>query len=239
MSVPLIDAQVLQEFLDKAEPLLSEADLRAIGDCMQRRTGALLAGDTDVAEALRQAPATRRLQARDLGGWDDRLREIWPQLRQGDADGALLRLCEREEPPPWIVDAATFWLHAASPAENPWWARWVLERRRRTGAILLLLDDPGALAEGGTAQAYVDLRQAVQFLTEILAATRRLRPVAQPYRATVALAAVYAVYMFTMASWRMTDEFTQVMPPFPGVVASLLGVARREVRCVGGEGEGG
>lgn len=240
MKTPLIDAEAMGEFLDKAEPLLPEDFLRTLGERWKRLTDRLHGGGV-AAEWPRLwdlTPATRRLAQPLRQTWQARAEELWPLVSAGTAEAALDRLASwGGETPLWLLDWATFWLHVADPERNPWWARWVYRPDGRTGALLLLLDEPDAFGGDGLGSTYQVMREALRFLAEVLASTRRLRATDETHRATVALASVYAVYMFTMAAWRMTTEFTQVLPPFPRVVSALVGIDRWEDSQLGGKGQ--
>ncbi|MCY0885785.1 MAG: hypothetical protein OWV35_07875, partial [Firmicutes bacterium] len=88
-------------------------------------------------------------------------------------------------------------------------------------------------------EAYRLVQAGTAFVGEVLAATRRLRQVGEPYRPLLALAAVYGVYLFTMTAWKMSQEFTTLLPPFPAVLKTMLGLTRWEGRPRGPEGQSG
>lgn len=235
----LIDAEALAEFLDKAEPFLPGQLQSSYGRALRHRTDSLGRGIPD-AMLWRLPPATRRRPQEASRAAGERAERILAAARTGDAAGVLGMVEDWSDRPPWAVDWATFWLHSHWPERCPWWARWVYRPGERTGALLLVLSD----AEGGLGtnlrETYSAIGQAEEFLGAVLASTRRLRHVEEAFRPTLALAAIYAVYMFTMASWRMTEEFTQVLPRFEVVVAKLLGIDHRwEASRIGAEGQGG
>lgn len=236
MSVPLIDAEALREFMDKAMPLLPPVYLQGVARVLERRSDDALRVNFE-GDAVWSTPATRRLPEAERSHWQDSAETIWPLILEGDAQGVLDRT--EGTAPEWLRDWATFWMHARDPETYPWWARWVYRPIDRTGALLLVLDDPDALAGLGDVTCYSRMRESELFLGEVLQSTRRLPGIPAPHVPTVALAAIYGVYMFTMASWRMTSEFTQALPPFPNVVRTLLGINRWEWNRIGTEGQTG
>lgn len=237
MSAPLIDAQALGEFLDKAQPLLAPDFLQGISSVLERRTQDVRRENLGWPAIWEHAPASRRLGQDERERFADTLQLLWPRIRAGDR-AEVLRVVSGGAPE-WLRDWATFWLHALSPEEHPWWARWSYRPGARTGALALLLDDPTILEGLAVGECYRRMAEAERFLYEVLGSTHRLAEVDAAHAPTVALAAVYAVYMFTMASWRMTPEFTQALPPFPNVVRTLLGIDRWEWSRIGTEGQVG
>lgn len=228
-TTPLIDAEVLREFFQKAEPFLSEEYLSRLSSDLVSRHRRVADSFPDFPELWNLVSATKRVSAEERAEWQPRLDSLRPLLKPADVHAVLTRIEEIPRPhPKWLVDWSTFWAHAANP-EVVWWARWVYAPTAETGALLLLLDNPAVLqgASNLTAQ-YQRVSDAVHFLEAVLESTRLLDTVASEYRPPVTLAVVYAVYMFTMASWKLTEEFTQVLPPFPVVVRMLLGLNRWE-----------
>lgn len=236
MTAAVIDAQAVGEFLDKAQPWLTEAVLADVGRSLEsraRQAPRLMDRWTALWDL---APVGRRISPEERASWAPHLQEWLADLREGDAERVLARLDETAERPGWLVDWATFWLHVRDPA-NPWWARWVFRPDHQTGALLLVVDDALLVGRGTLTATYQEIQRLAEFLAAVLASTGRLRSVPEPHRVTVALASVYAVYLFTMAAWRMTDEFTEVLPPFPVVVKTLLGLTRWEGTRLGGQSE--
>lgn len=237
MSAPLIDAQALGEFLDKAEPVLTSDFLRDVSRILAGRTEDLRAGNPGWPAIWQRAPASRRVAAEERGRFEDTLQQLWPRIHSGDRVDVLRAVSGGT--PEWVRDWATYWLHVRSPEDDPWWSRWSYRPQARTGALLLVLDDPASLEGLAGGECYRRMAESEHFLREVMGSTRRLPEVDAAHAPTVALAAVYAVYMFTMASWRMTPEFTQALPPFPNVVRTLLGIDRWEWSRVGTEGQVG
>lgn len=227
-NTPLIDAEVLREFFEKAEPFLTAEYLAQLSSDMDRRRLRVMEHVPDWPDLWDLSLATRRLPADERALWQPRLDPMRALFKNADVHGALEILETLAERPKWAVDWATFWAHLVNP-EVVWWARWVYTPASETGALLLLLDNPPVLQGAPDLKsAYQRLSDAVRFLGAVLDSTRQLEGVQAEYRPMATLALVYTVYMFTMASWKLTEEFTHVLPPFPVVVRMLLGLNRWE-----------
>lgn len=225
---PLIDAEVLREFFEKAEPFLTAEYLAQLSSDLDGRRLRVKAALPDWPALWDMAFATRRLPADERALWQPRLEPMRGLMEQADVHGALELVGSLPERPKWLVDWMTFWAHLVNP-EVVWWARWVYTPASETGALLLLLDNPTVLQGAADLQgAYQRVSDAVRFLAAVLDSTRQLEGVEAEYRPMATLALVYTVYMFTMASWKLTEEFTHVLPPFPVVVRMLLGLNRWE-----------
>lgn len=223
----VVDGEAVQEFLDKAEPLLEPPVQAALDAALHRRTDRVHREDIGWAARWALAPVSRRVSPAERLRWQPELEPIWALAAAGDGEGLLSRLAERPTAPDWLIDWATYWLNIYAP-EWPWWGRWVYRREGGTGALPLVTGDLDGLRGAGLVEAYAAIRQDVRFLGSVLDSTRRLTAVSDEHRPLVALGAVYAVYMFTMAAWKLTEEFTRVFPPFPVVLQTLLGVRRWE-----------
>ena len=223
----VVDGAAVQEFLDKAEPMLEPRALASLDAALHRRTAHAHREEVGWAARWALAPGARRVDPADRLRWQPELEPVWALAAAGEGEALLSLLAERPAAPAWLVDWATYWLNIHAP-DYPWWARWVYRREEGTGALPLVTGDMESLRGAGLVAVYGAIRQDVRFLGSVLESTRRLAAVSDEYRPLVALAAVYAVYMFTMAAWKLTDEFTRVFPPFPVVLQALLGVNRWE-----------
>ncbi len=225
VTAPLIDAAVLNEFFEKAEMFLTPEYLERLSDDQEERCRRVAKEFPQWPELWDWAPATRRLSLEDRKLWEPRLDPLVAHLKEADGPDVLQTFQSWGDIPKWLVDWATFWIHLANP-KAVWWARWVYTPTTETGALLLVLDNPAALKQDTLSLAYVRVSDAVQYLVALLESTRALERLSPVFRPMVTLAVVYSVYMFTMASWKLSEEFTQVLPPFPVVVRTLLGVNR-------------
>lgn len=229
----MIDAETLNEFLGKAEPLLSEERILKIVSQLEQRTGlasdlidrALSGGDGAESAIWNWVPATRRLSLEERARFEGFARSFLEKTGNRRMEEAWELLDHWDERPKWGLEWATFWFHLSDPSRFPWWTRWMYTPESHTGAVLLVLDDPDVIQPGQPPSLlFSQIQLAQQVLSAVLEATHRMERVPDTYRPILCLSWVYAVYIFTMASWRMTSEFTQVLPPFPKVVEGLLGI---------------
>lgn len=234
MNALVIDAEAVKEFLDKADQFLTSEMMHQWDSQMmdrRQRISALLAAPSDklqrsLPDLCRLVPSTARLKDDDLRVWIPQLLNIL-RLTMEDP-GQVVSYVQTQDPyPGWLLEWATFWGFVIDPIQWPWWSRWLYTPKSRTGSLALVVMDPDQLG-GEVPELYRKLAMGVTFYRSVLDSNRRLHEVSETYRGWIGLAATYAVYMFTMASWRLTNEFTQVMPPFPNVVQSLLGIHRWE-----------
>lgn len=235
MSVAVIDAKALTEFLDKAALYLTESHVERLGQRLSDRRQEAKAKPPEWPLLWTRSPVARRLNGEDLINWKPRLSSLVGPIWAGDTGAVWTRL--RQSPSPaWLIEWATFWLHLVRD-DLPWWPRWVYQADTETGALALLLTEPAVLKQDSAAACYAVIGDGIRFLEAVLSSTRRWPQVESSDKTWIALASVYGVYMFTMAAWKLTTEFTQVFPPFPTVVANLLGLRRWEGHIRGRESE--
>lgn len=232
MSAPVVDAEALAEFLDKAEPHFDAAFIESIDRRLSARRQLAQQGPPGLPDLMSRTPVARRAGTQLSAATVEHLHSLTPAIWAGDVDEVFRRVEGMD--PPWVVEWATFWLHLVRP-DVPWWARWVYQAETHTGALPLLLTDPEVLRVSTPRTCYGVMTEGTRFLEAVLASTRRWPGVDSESATWLTLASVYAVYMFTMASWKLTTEFTQVLPPFHRVVENLLGLRRWEGRIRGRE----
>lgn len=240
MKRPMIDAETLNEFLGKAEPMLSEEQILTCVSLLKQRTEmasdlfvrALSGGDAAETVIWDLVPATRRLPQSERERFAEFARSLLEKGQKGRVEEIWEALDNWAERPKWVLEWATFWLYLSDPLRYPWWTRWLYNPESHTGALLLVLDDPDVVNPvWPPSYLYNQMQLTQHLLSAVLEATHRLQQIPDLHRPLVSLSWVYAVYMFTMASWRMTSEFTQVLPPFPKVVEGLLGIKHVGVNC--------
>lgn len=230
MNTLVVDAETVREFLEKSEPFF-EASMLADWNARLRRRSDLIGvlradpqtADTDAwFEPLR---VTRRMAGPERERALHLMRPLVPLLAAGDTEG-VLACCEAcRQTDPWLLYWSTFWLHLGEPALRPWWSRWMYDPVNKTGAFPLVVDNPLAIGET-VPDIYGQMVHATSFLGAVLDSMHRLSAIDEEFRPAVMFALVYAVYLFTMASWKLTTEFTQVLPSFPRVVRTLLAINR-------------
>ncbi len=225
MSTLVIDAEAVAEFLDKSEPLVSDAEICHWNDVLVQRPAKAEGLLEDERASRLVVPGTARLNEENLSLWATQRARLIPAILSDPQEA--IRLLSGESAPPWLWEWATFWLSARWPEDFVWWSRWMFLPQARTGAVALVLSDPDCLVQD-SGQLYQQIVQAGHFTDQVVASLHRLTAVDPPYRHLVGLAMVYAVYLFTMTSWKLTEEFTHVLPPFPRVVTSLLAIQRWE-----------
>lgn len=230
MIAPVVDAEDLGEFLRRARAALPEQALRSVSErlAVRRRWTLERAGSLQPMELFALTPATRRLQGEQQAIWSRRLTPILSAIVAGDAETAIGTAGRFADRPAWLLDWMTFWLHQVDPS-LPWWARWVYAPGANTGALPLVLLEPQPAPAGDLVQGYRLLAGAWRFLADVVGAVQELREVEEVERPLVALALVYLTYLYTLASWRLTEEFTQVLGPPEQVLDGLLGLRRWEV----------
>ena len=226
MTVPVIDAQAMAEFLDKGESMVSHEEYEYWNKVLTRRSQKIFLPLRDSDQCLRVVPSTARIKSEQKEIWQ----KVETPIREAVEDNnpeQVIEILARSDAPPWLWEWGTFWLANAYPEEYVWWSRWMYRADSKTGAVALVLTDPHCLMVP-LRPLYTQILQAGRFAEQVLEGWHRPSLIDSPYRHMVGLAMVYAVYLFTLASWRLTDEFTQVLPPFPKVVANLLGIGRWE-----------
>ncbi|HHY68086.1 MAG: hypothetical protein K6T64_03470 [Kyrpidia sp.] len=237
MNGVMIDAEALKEFLDKAEPFIPED---AFGSWAEQLDQRLRSADRQFGLVQQSGgdpeklpwhliPATRRLPAAERERGAERAYALARLAESGNGQQFWELVDSWEERPKWALEWATYWFYLANPERAPWWARWLYNPGNQTGAFVLLLDDPRVMEPRvPPSQQYGQIAQGMGLLGAVLESIHRLPRVPDSHRPLICLSLVYAVYMFTVTSWRMTTEFTQVLPPFARVVEGLLGIRHGE-----------
>lgn len=239
---PGVDTLSAQEFQREILGQVGPGDIAAITADLQRKSRALQdlllpgpagLGQAGLRQVLRWVFAARRQADRiiDAAG-PERLAGALGTLldtsrsldeRFGAVDGLLGGF------PGAAFDLPGELLHFAFPGQYWLWTRWVWDPRTETGALpLVITDDLDLTAGDGTrGEVYLAVGQATAFVDETGKAAGFTG--AGPFGADVFLAAVYGVYMYTVLRMRMTQEFSRVVPPLPGLIRRLLGVYHLEV----------
>lgn len=227
----VVDAETLSEFLDKSEPFVSYEILKQWNLRLQEQRSWLNWLVEDVREEAVQtallAPlrVTRKLEGLKREAALSAMAALIPAIREQNTERLISQFKLYQDDMPWITNWGTLFLHLTDPVRYPWWPRWMYDVPQKTGALALVVDNPQGLADD-PAIVYAQLQHASNFVEAVLSSIRRLEGLDETFRPTVLFGMVYAVYMYTMSAWKLTDEFTQVFPPFPKVVETLLLIHR-------------
>lgn len=96
-----------------------------------------------------------------------------------------------------------------------------------TGALRLVTMEEVDLDGASPGESYLAIGRAQAFVEETGKAAGFTDMGAGLFGTDVFLASVYGVYMHTVLRMRLTQEFTNVVPPLPALARRLLGVYRR------------
>ncbi len=225
MKPPVIDAEALAEFLDKAQSFVSPQDYLHWNHMLEQRAQGIRWALHDEAGCRQVVPATARIRPEQHPIWNQIHSSILRDVEQQPS--RVVEILAQNEAPPWMWEWGTFWLAHLHPENYVWWTRWMYRSDTQTGAVALIVTDPSCLNEEPSV-LYLRIVQASRFTEQVLDGWHRLSAVNPSFRHLVALSITYAVYLYTMTSWRFTKEFTQVLPSFPQVVSRLLGIPRWE-----------
>lgn len=247
MAGPVVDTQSAQEFRREILDRITAAELQGIAAGLERKSRAmrdlLQPGTRPDRAALRQvlrlvfAARRRADQILDTVG-ADRLGAAITDLLGPDDD--LTARFDRFDAvlsglPAPAFDLPGELLHFTYPGQYWLWTRWIWDPGTKTGALgLVTTDDTAFSLSGLTAGAtrgevYLTIGRATAFVDETGKAAGFTSAGPGLLGTDVYLAAVYAVYMYTVLRMRMTNEFNRLLPPLPDLVRRLLGVYHLEV----------
>jgi len=133
------------------------------------------------------------------------------------------------------LELATGLLHNIAPQEHWLWTRWLWDPTTGTGILPLLAGSTHNLLSDNFADGYARVG-AVSALSLKLCAGTGLFSAAladdeqhSPFTASAFLACAYSVYMYGATSWRLSREFTRLLPALPNMARKLLGLPRIKV----------
>lgn len=232
----VVDTPTAQEFLSQVLELTTHEDLAEI------------AGDVEVKSVAMRAiagtdPAAMSADAlRDLLGWvfgmrrhSEKLLAVVdvPVLAAGIAElvsgsGGITdrydTFADLVAPCAHAVDLPGELLHFLDPTRYWLWTRWMWSPETETGSLRLVTMDEVDLDPGTAGESYLAIGRALAFVEETGKAAGFTTMGAGLFGTDVFLAGVYGVYMHTVLRMRLTQEFTNVVPPLPALVRRLLGV---------------
>jgi hypothetical protein len=238
-----VDAPSAVEFMREALIRISEDEIGAIADLLERKRELLLpslapdALAAATAEAVRPILglvfATRRRSDRLLlaVGAPVLARAIG-DLLHGPGDLAT-RFSTFDQKLAGVEPAirrelAGECLHYFDPERYWLWARWMWDPQARTGALPLVMVDAFDFGGPDPGAAYLRVGAAVSAVAATADELGFHRMRASPFAVDVYLAAIYGIYLYTVTRLRMSQEFNRVIPQLPDLVRRLHGVHRLE-----------
>lgn len=237
MSGQIVDTPTAAEFLGQVLELTTREDLARIGDDLVRKSDAMraLAGPDPAAMdavALRSLLgwvfSARRRVDRIFATVDPAVLAAGVAELLHGAGGVARRFAAFQYllagHPEVAADLPGELLHFLDPGRYWLWSRWMFDTDTDTGALRLVTMDEVDLDAGDPGETYLAVGRALAFVEETGKAAGFTSMGAGLFGSDVFLAAVYGVYMHTVLRMRMTNEFTNVVPPLPDLVRRLLGV---------------
>jgi hypothetical protein len=224
----VVDNPAALEFFDQVLKVTSREELAEIADEVQGKSDAMRAVVGDEPARLDSAGL------RELLGWvfcarrhvDKILAVVSPEELAAGIDDLLngtdLLSARFDAFTDLLVDLPD--IAADLPGRHWLWTRWVWDSDADTGALRLVTTDEVGLDAPTPGEGYVSVGAAMAMLEENGKAVGFTSMGSGLFGTDVFLASVYSTYMFTVLRMRMSQEFTKVMPPLPGLVRRLLGV---------------
>jgi hypothetical protein len=233
----IVDTPAAAEFLTQVLELTTREDLSLIADDLVRKSEAMRAlvgddpaamGKDELSELLSWVFCARRKVEKIFA-------VVHPEeLSAGIADllggpGGLARRFDTFQEllagrPEVAADLPGELLHFLDPSRYWLWSRWMWDPETETGSLRLVTMDEVELDAGSPGESYLAIGQALAFVEETGKAAGFTTMGAGQFGTDVFLAAVYGVYMHTVLRMRLTQEFTNVVPPLPALTRRLLGV---------------
>jgi hypothetical protein len=234
-----VDTPAAREFLEQVLAVTTRDELEQIATEVEAKSAAMRT-IVGADPALMDAAAVR-----DLLGWvfcaRRHVSKLLALVDAGDFAAGLAELlygtggiAQRYEAfadlisdcPEMAADLPGELLHFLSPERYWMWTRWMWDPDTDTGSLRLVTMDEVDLFGDSRGQMYLTVGQALAFVEETGRAAGFARIGNPPFGTDVFLAAVYSIYMQTVLRMRLTQEFTNLLPPLPALTRRLLGVHR-------------
>lgn len=240
----VVDTPTAAEFLDQVLDLTSREELAGIAEEVAAKSAAMRAIAGDDLAAM--SPG----DLRELLGWVFCARrhvdKLFAVVDTGDLARGIADLLDGSERlgvrfdrftqlidgcPEVAADLPGELLHFLDPARYWLWSRWMWDPDTETGSLRLVTMDEVDLDGDTRGEIYLRVGRAMAFLSETGHAAGFTsfghRGDGQgEFSPDVFLAAVYGIYMQTVLRMRLTQEFTNLVPPLPQLTRRLLGVHR-------------
>lgn len=133
------------------------------------------------------------------------------------------------------LELATGLLHNLSPNDNWLWTRWLWDPTTGTGILPLLAGSTHNLIADNLADGYarvgavtamsMKFAEGTGLWTEELVSNQARAPFAN----SAFLACAYSVYMYGSTSWRLNQDFNNLLPSLPNMARRLLGLPKLKV----------
>jgi hypothetical protein len=237
MPAQVVDNPAALEFLGQALAVVPREDLGAIATEVRAKSDAMRALVGEHPERLDPAGL------RELLGWvfctRRRVDKVLALVSEEELVSGIADLLGGSDPLPARYDAFRGLLvdlpevasdlpgellHFLEPGRYWLWTRWIWDPEADTGALRLVTTDEVDLDAPTPGETYLSVGAAMAMLEENGKAAGFTDMGPGMFGTDVFLAAVYGIYMSTVLSMRLSQEFTRVMPPLPGLVRRLLGV---------------
>lgn len=236
---PVVDSEAALEFMKEATKVATGTELEDIGERLaakSRMFRELLAedrlGSLDAAGLERLAGSIfslrrktkRLLRANELAALRDELGALLYGV--GDVGDRFDRFVgevvglERA----MIVALASEALHFTAPERYWLWTYWIWNPDSGTGALPLVTQKEVDLTAPSAGATYRKVGEAVVHVDAVGHAVGYSRSGKGLFGTDVFLAAVYAVYMYTVFRVKLSQEFNRILPELPELVERVLGV---------------
>ena len=130
------------------------------------------------------------------------------------------------------LELATGLLHNTSPKDNWLWTRWLWDPTTATGILPLLAGSTHNLIATNLADGYarvgavtamsMKFAEGTDLWTDELAGNEERSQFAN----SAFLACAYSVYMYGSTSWRLNQDFNNLLPSLPNMARKLLGLPK-------------
>ena len=238
------DDPELEKALQAATEQVSPDDVIAIADELAERHARLFhnlkvgssqwaSSFADVASAVTHTKANARTIINYFNQGDFK---IFEDLLQGESPTPLRVAAFVEKlnalDTRLALELASGLLHNISPKDHWLWTRWLWDPTTGTGILPLLAGSTHNLLAENLADGYARVgsvsAMSIKFgegtglwSNELTASEKRA-----PFANSAFLACAYCVYLYGTTSWRLNNEFNNLLPSLPNMARKLLGLKK-------------
>jgi len=237
----IVDSEAALEFVKEATKLASATELEDIADRLGEKSAVfaeLLAADrvheldeVSLRRLLGHVFSWRRkggrlLRAHDLAGLRASIADLlYARASPGERLESFAAALDGVESG-MAISLGSEILHFTEPRRYWLWTPWLWNPQKRTGALALVLRDQVELGGSSPAETYANIGRAMAQVDAQGHAVGYSWSGRGLFGTDVFLAAVYAVYMYTVFRVRLSQEFNRILPELPELVRRVLGVHR-------------